>query len=126
VPECGGLVCSGNSCTQCTSDTQCGANAKCCRGACYDGISCCGDGDCRQGERCVDGACQGCRSDRDCGALSCCKDCSGTGRCLAVCEVEQPFTNRSGFDLGTYQGTTSDGSSQPMNSACIAGALCRT
>ncbi len=128
TPDCRGLVCIGNTCANCTSDGQCGPGAKCCRGACYQGLECCGDADCEQGERCVNGTCKGCQRDSDCGALRCCKDCSGTGRCLAFCELEYPFGSSStggGFSLGTGLGTSTDGTSQVMNGACVAGSLCR-
>lgn len=126
TPECNGLVCSGSACTQCLSDTQCGAGAKCCRGGCYAGIGCCSDADCLSGERCTDGQCKGCSTDESCGALSCCKDCSGVGRCLAACEVTQFWSDRGTFDQGTHEGTAADGTASTLNTACVAGTLCRT
>jgi len=123
VPACNGLVCSGNVCTTCTSDQQCGAGSKCCRGACFSGVACCGNQDCQAGQRCEDGTCKGCTTDADCGALKCCSDCGGKGRCLAVCSIDRLWNSKRTFDEGTGAGTTTDGNSQ--NAACVAGSLCR-
>jgi hypothetical protein len=123
VPACAGLVCVGNACTSCSSDGQCGAGAKCCRGACFKGITCCGNEECPSGQRCQDGTCKGCTTDADCGALKCCTDCGGTGRCLAFCGIDRLWSSKDSFDEGARAGTTADGN--PQNAACMSGTLCR-
>jgi hypothetical protein len=127
-------VCLGSACGTCTSDAQCGAGNKCCRGACYLGIECCGDADCdttpalrKKGNLCRNNQCTGCSSDAECGALSCC-DADGPGglpgQCEAFCRVSRCFLDGATYDEGTYAGTTAAGSA--LNPQCSAGRLCTT
>lgn len=125
MPECNGLVCSGNVCTQCTSDSECGVGSKCCRGACYSGAKCCSSDDCAGNLACVNGACSSCTTDSECGSISCC-DADGAGpepgRCQPYCSVTRVYNTLATFNEGTLSGVTAEGS--PLSPDCTVGTLC--
>jgi hypothetical protein len=94
--------CVGGKCTQCATDTDCGApssNLKCNSGKCQ--APCQGDGDCPGFDRCLNGQCSqgGCQTTRECVAST--KNveatCGTDGKCIVPCSTDLECGNPKNY-----------------------------
>jgi len=66
------LVCSANTCVECTSNAQCPSGTHCKSNACVPAPECESDQECH-GKVCQAGKCKACATDAECGPDSTCK-----------------------------------------------------
>jgi peptidoglycan-associated lipoprotein len=82
------LVCSVNTCVECTDNAQCPAGKRCSANACVADAECERDDQCTGGKVCQAGKCKACASDSECpsgtcaaGACAPARKCSKDGDC---------------------------------------------
>lgn len=93
--------CGGGKCVQCVSDGDCANGQNCLNGTCQS--PCQTDGDCAGFNRCVTGKCvaSGCQTDRECVAATRNVEatCGTDGKCIVPCQTDLECGNPKDYSF---------------------------